>query len=178
MKYIVLLRGINISGKNKIPMKELKEELQHFGYQKVMTYLNSGNIIVESDAKKDIIRKDFHLIIKQKFLLDIPIFLISQQELEDLLKHHPSWWGTDDKEIYDNLIFVIPPTTSEEIFDVVGSPNEFEKVEEYKNNIFWSYQLKNYQKTNWWSKTASTSIHKQITIRSANTMKKILELCK
>ena len=47
MKYIVLLRGINISGKNKISMEELKKYLIENEYQSVYTYLNSGNIILE-----------------------------------------------------------------------------------------------------------------------------------
>ena len=47
-----------------------------------------------------------------------------------------------------------------------------EKIEEYKNSVFWSYDLKNYRKSNWWCKTASTSIKDSITIRTANTMKK------
>ena len=49
MKYIVLLRGINISGKNKIAMNLLKKELESLGYKNVMTYLNSGNIILNSE---------------------------------------------------------------------------------------------------------------------------------
>ena len=49
MKYIALLRGINISGKNKISMSELKLELEKNNYQNVSTYLNSGNVIFESD---------------------------------------------------------------------------------------------------------------------------------
>lgn len=48
MKYIALLRGINISGKNKIPMKELKLELEKNKYTNVVTYLNSGNVIFET----------------------------------------------------------------------------------------------------------------------------------
>lgn len=47
MKYIALLRGINISGKNKISMSELKKLLEENNYQNVSTYLNSGNIIFE-----------------------------------------------------------------------------------------------------------------------------------
>ena len=48
MKYIALLRGINISGKNKISMSELKSELENNKYQNITTYLNSGNVIFES----------------------------------------------------------------------------------------------------------------------------------
>ena len=46
MKYIVLLRGINISGKNKIAMSELKNSLESNNYSDVITYLNSGNVIL------------------------------------------------------------------------------------------------------------------------------------
>ena len=68
--------------------------------------------------------------------------------------------------------------TYKAVYDALGEPKtELEKIKEYKNNIFWSYDLKNYRKTNWWSKTASTSIRDSITIRTANTMKKVLELC-
>ena len=49
MKYIALLRGINISGKNKVSMNELKLVLEKNKYQNVSTYLNSGNVIFESN---------------------------------------------------------------------------------------------------------------------------------
>ena len=179
MKYIVLLRGINISGKNKISMIKLKNILERNNYTNVITYLNSGNIIFNSDiTNKDTIKNNIQLMIKSKFSLDIPIFIITSQELEELLNNNPNWWGKNDKETYDNIIFIIPPTTYNDVISVIGSPNEYEKIKEYKNNIFWSYSLKNYRKTNWWSKTANTSISKNITIRTANTMKKILEICK
>ena len=59
MKYIVLLRGINISGKNKISIEELKKYLIENEYQSVYTYLNSGNIFLESNEsnKEDITKK-------------------------------------------------------------------------------------------------------------------------
>lgn len=47
MQYIALLRGINISGKNKISMNDLKKELEENEYKNVSTYLNSGNIIFQ-----------------------------------------------------------------------------------------------------------------------------------
>ena len=178
MKYIALLRGINISGKNKIAMSDLKKEFDNLGYQKITTYLNSGNVIFETDLEdKNAIKNNIQLMIKDKFNFDIPTYIITSQELKELLNHSPEWWGKDDKEIYDNIIFIIPPTTYSEVFNTIGSPNEYEKIQEYKNNIFWSFDLKNYRKSNWWSKTANTDISDKITIRTANTMRKILEIC-
>ena len=177
MKYIVLLRGINISGKNKISMAELKSELDK-NYQNVLTYLNSGNVILNSDEDKEYIMNDIYSVIKNKFNLDIPIFVITMNELENILNNSPKWWGTSNKETYDNLIFIIPPTKYEEVYNVIGEPKaDIEQIMEYNNSIFWTFDLKNYRKSTWWVKTASTSIKDKITIRTANTIKKILELC-
>ena len=180
MKYIALLRGINISGKNKITMSELKKEFENNNYKNVSTYLNSGNVIFESNLHDiEYITKDIYRIIKHKFNLEIPVFVMSSLELEEVLKNKPSWWGTDNKKIYDNLIFIIPPTNFEEVYNTIGEPkNEIEKIYKYDNYIFWSFDLDNYRKSNWWIKTASTSISDKITIRTANTMKKVLEICK
>ena len=177
MKYIVLLRGINISGKNKISMAELKSELDK-NYQNVLTYLNSGNVILDSDKDKEYVMNDIYNIIKNRFNLDIPIFVITSSELEDVLKNSPKWWETSNKETYDNLIFIMPPTKYEEVYNVIGQPKaDIEQIMEYNNSIFWTFDLKNYRKSTWWVKTASTSIKDKITIRTANTIKKILELC-
>ena len=180
MKYIALLRGINISGKNKISMSELKLELEKNKYQNVSTYLNSGNVIFESNINnKEDIMKDIYKIIKNKFNLEIPIFVMTSLELEDILNNNPKWWGTENKEIYDNLIFIIPPTKYEDVYNTIGEPKEdIEKIKKYNDSIFLSYDLKNYRKSNWWNKTASTNISDKITIRTANTMKKVLEICK
>jgi len=71
MKYIALLRGINISGKNKISMGELKSELDK-KYKNVSTYLNSGNVIFESEIedKESLI----YFFSKLKTLIFFPLF--------------------------------------------------------------------------------------------------------
>lgn len=66
-----------------------------------------------------------------------------------------------------------------EIYNTIGEPSkDIEKIEEYNNYIFWSFDLNKYRKANWWIKTASTDIKDKITIRTANTMRKVLELSK
>ena len=175
-RYIALLRGINISGKNKIGMSELKKCLLENGYIDVVTYLNSGNVIFSSELEdKTVLSNELRVLIKDRFDLDIPVFIVLQEEMEELLKYAPAWWGDDNKEIYDNLIFIMPPLSYEEFYDEIGSPKEeYEKVFHYKNVVFWSFSRKDYQKTNWWSRTASSNISDRITIRTANTVRKIV----
>ena len=175
-RYIAFLRGINISGKNKVPMAELKQGFERLDYAEVKTYLNSGNVIFssnEADTIKTTIR--IEEMIKNQFSLDIPVFVISKEELEDILYHAPDWWGDESKEIYDNLIFIMPPATFKDVYNGIGEPKEgLEKIMEYKETVFWSFSRKDYQKTNWWSKTASANIGSKLTIRTANTVRKIV----
>lgn len=122
MKYIILLRGINISGKNKISMNELKQELENLGYSNVITHLNSGNIIITTNKKEEEIISAVREMIKNKFSLDIPVFVIKSQDLEELVENKPSWWNTKNKEIYDNIIFILKPHTFKEISEALGNP--------------------------------------------------------
>lgn len=179
MKFAALLRGINISGKNRIAMSELKKVMAE-KYEDVTTYLNSGNVVFDSGCDdKEIIRKDIQQLIADHFDLDIPVFVISQDELEDLLNHAPEWWATANKKIYDNLIFLIPPTRCQEVYDTLGQLKpEIETAAEYANSIFWSFDLDNYRKSDWWVRSASMDIRDRITIRTANTVKKVLEVCR
>lgn len=175
-RYIALLRGINISRKNKIPMAELKSGFIELGCIDVFTYLNSGNAIFSADEQSKIVLADkIKTMIQERFELDIPVFVITQEELKDLLSEAPVWWGADNKEIYDNLIFVMPPATAEIIAERIGEPTkDLEQTCICKNAIFWSFDRKNYAKANWWKKTASAEIGEMLTIRTANTLKKII----
>ncbi len=177
-RYIALLRGINISGKNKISMSELKLNLEQFGFMDVHTYLNSGNVMFSADEKDEITLADtIRDRIQKQFELDIPVFVILQESLAGVLQQAPDWWGTTNKEIYDNLIFVIPPATAETIAKQIGEPTkELEQICICDNTIFWSFDRKKYAKANWWKKTASAGIGEMITIRTANTLKKIVTM--
>lgn len=175
-RYIAFLRGVNISGRNKVTMAELKKGIERLGYREVKTYLNSGNVIFSSN-ENDIgsITKRIVMMIKSQFDLDIPVFVIVKEELEDILHNAPDWWGNDDKEIYDNLIFIMPPATFADVFNEIGEPKEeLEKIQDYKEAIFWSFSRRDYQKTNWWAKTASASISNKLTIRTASTIRKVV----
>lgn len=177
-RYVALLRGINISGKNKVPMAELKKGFEKLAAEEVKTYLNSGNVVFssgEEDTEK--FAGQIEAMIKNQFDLEIPVFVISQETLRDIVYSAPEWWGSGNKDIYDNLIFIIPPAAFTEVYDEIGAPKEgLEKIKEYRETIFWSFSRKDYRKTNWWSKTASADIGRKLTIRTANTVKKLIEM--
>lgn len=178
VRYIALLRGINISEKNKISMQKLKECFEELPFHEVKTYLNSGNVIFStSETNISGITSSIESMIKKIFDLNIPVLVISQKSLQNALQKEPSWWNSKNKDIYDNLIFILPPVTFKDVYGNLGRPNDqHERIENVENFIFWSFDRKNYQKTYWWAKTASSIISTQLTIRTANTVKKIINL--
>ena len=97
-RYIAFLRGVNISGKNKVPMEELKKGFEEMGFSEVRTYLNSGNVIFSSDeGGMEGFTNQIETMIQRLFGIDIPVFVISKETLEDILAHAPDWWGNEDK---------------------------------------------------------------------------------
>ena len=83
------------------------------------------------------------------------------------------------KDVIEGKTVIGSEKEIQEVKNILGNLNEnVEQIYEYKNCFFWSYELKNYRKSNWWVKTSSTYIKDSITIRTANTVKKLLEICK
>lgn len=175
-KYIALLRGINVGGKNKISMPELKKAFEEIGYQDVITYINSGNVIFCSDFDDQVeIRRNCELAISEKFNLNITVTILSAEALSSALKHAPTWWDNDPQSKH-NAIFVIPPATPTEIMEQVGiAKPEYEQVNHYGQIIFWSAPLDTFSKTRW-AKIVGKSAYNHVTIRNANTTKKLVLL--
>lgn len=116
-------------------------------------------------------------MIYKEFGLSISVYIIDREHLEDVLANAPKWWGTEDKDKYDNLIFILSSDTAEEICDLIGQPSEgLETIEVFDDVIFWSFDKKAYQKCNWWKKTAGAGIAEKLTIRTANTVRKMCKL--
>lgn len=174
-QYIAFLRGINISGKNKIAMSDLKKGFEERKFSDVVTYLNSGNVLFSSDNSNDSeVKEQIEAMIEDRFSLKIPVHIIRFDYLQDILMHAPKWWGTEDKDKYHNLIFIMSSDTAEDICNMIGEPTKgLEVINVYKNIIFWTFDRKSYSKCSWWKKTASAGIAEKLTIRTANTVKKM-----
>lgn len=175
-QYICLMRGINVGGKNMVTMKSLKDLFEELGFIQVRTYINSGNILFFTDrgaaSELATLCKE---AIRQSLNLEIDLMVISEEELAEAMAHAPDWWdsGTETKH---NAIFVIPPATSEEIVRGIGETKpQYEKVSWYGQIIFWSAPLATFSRTRW-SQIVKTKYYGSITIRNANTAKKLVAL--
>jgi len=171
-QYAAFLRGINISGKNKLNMQDLKAEFELCGFREVKTYLNSGNIVFSAEESN--LRQTIEKTLADKFSLNIPVYVIPTDELKDILSRAPKWWDTGNKDCYDNLILILSSDTPEELCASIGETSEdLERIQIEGKVIFWTFNRSAYQKCSWWKRTASPGIADKLTIRTANTLKKV-----
>lgn len=175
-KYIALLRGINVGGNNKISMPELKKAFENQSFTNVITYINSGNVIFDSNLDEPAIKSNCEALIESAFGLKITVGIISAAELRDALAHAPDWWNTDPESKH-NAIFIIPPMTAEEVCVLVGDIKpEYEKAAYYGNVIFWSAPTATFSRARWSKMVHSKTVSGVITVRNANTTLKLAAL--
>lgn len=90
MEHIILLRGVTPNGKNAIPkMSYLVDILTEACFQQVRTYIQSGNIILESDLDLETIRERVHTLIKEKIGADLKIIIKNKDFLENIVQENP-----------------------------------------------------------------------------------------
>jgi uncharacterized protein (DUF1697 family) len=87
--YAVLLRGINVGGKNKLPMPALRSLLEGAGYEDVVTYIQSGNVVVRDDGARDKLVRTVEAQIAAHFSLTVRVVVRTHAELEGVASANP-----------------------------------------------------------------------------------------
>jgi uncharacterized protein (DUF1697 family) len=90
MRYVALLRGINVGGNTMIKMAELKMSFENLGFKNVASYINSGNLAFDAGkaAEEKLVAK-IERRIKQDFGLDIQVMVRDRAAIEDVLANNP-----------------------------------------------------------------------------------------
>ena len=177
-RYALLVRGINVGGKNKVVMAELRQELTELGLGKVETYINSGNIFFTStDPKARLVEKleaffEVHYPFIQSFSL------LSQEDYEEELKNLPDWW-TKDLARKDVLFY----TEGLDVDQVIATVDSLELKDEVVHfgrlGIFWGkFSEESYYATAYHKYLFKMPFYSNITIRNAKTFDKIGQMLK
>src|SRR5215831_12796474 len=94
--YVVLFRGFNVGGKNRVPMVELRALLTDLGFRNVRTYIQSGNAILQSDLTAGTIAHRIEEQMPGRFTLDtslIRVLVLSRAQLEAAIERRPKGFG-------------------------------------------------------------------------------------
>jgi len=176
MKYLALLRGINVSGHNIIKMDALKNTLQSIGFENVETYIQSGNVFIETDDES---RFSVGFKIKQEifktFGHEVPIIVICKNDLELCVKNNPFCKdkNIDTKNLYVAFLSKELPSTA--INDLKISQFKPDEAVIDGNKIFIKYEI-GAGKTRLDQKYIEKKLNVTATIRNWNTVNKLLEM--
>lgn len=176
-RYVILIRGINVGGKNKVSMAELRGYLEDLGFSTVSTYINSGNVLLSSELKPDKIKAEIEILLPKKFKLDdklIKVLVLSHKELTDVIKNKPKGFGDKPDTYHNDAIFLID-VTAKEVMPVFNPREGVDKVWP-GDGVVYSQRLSAERNKSRLSKIASSPLYKSMTIRSWNTTVKLLAL--
>lgn len=169
--YIVLLRGINVSGKNKLPMKELREMLEKLSFTNISTYIQSGNIILQSEATKEEIVESIHNAIKSEFGYDVPIIIRTPQEWKKAIDNYP--FSIENEKIVA-FCFLDRAVSKNEI-DIKGINEDQYKV---YNDVVYLYCPSGFGSTKLTNNSIEKKLNVAATTRNLKTTLKLWELSK
>lgn len=174
MKFIALLRGINVGGKNTIKMSELKTCFEKMGFSEVTTYINSGNVIFDSEMSESTLVEIIERSIKDYFRLEIFVVIKSAAQIKKLIEEIPENW-TNDSKMRTDILFLFPEIDRSEVLNEIKSNPDFDNLRYFPGAVVWNVDRVNYNKSKLHDLIGS-KIYKKTTIRNVNTVRKIHEL--
>lgn len=174
--HLVLLRGVNVSGHNRIKMDALKTTLEAIGFENVQTYIQSGNVFV--DSNEDNAAKVGFLIKQEIFKVfghEVANVVISRSDLEHCIKNNPflKEKEVDLKKLY--VAFISIALRSENINDLKISQFKPDEARIDQNRIYIKYDI-GAGKTRFDQKYIEKKLNVTATIRNWNTVTQLLKL--
>jgi uncharacterized protein (DUF1697 family) len=175
MNYVAFLRGINVGGTNLVSMADLQATFAGRGFTGVRTFLNTGNILFQSDAADS--RKLEAVIeaaIASHFTKPIRVMVRSSQEMADLVAHLPkSWQDPSDKRC--NVIFLSHTIDAPSLVEQFHPKPGIEELHYVPGALLWSASLAVLTKSTM-LKLAVSPLYEDMTIRRLSSVMKINEL--
>lgn len=167
--HLIFLRGINVSGHNMIKMEVLKTTLENSGFQNVQTYIQSGNVFVDSDEENP---ASVGFMVKQEIFktlgLDVPVVVIGKKDLEACFQNNPYLKNTEDtKKLY--VAFISKELNASALNDLKISQFKPDEASIDSNRIYIKYDV-GAGKTRLDQKYIEKKLNVTATIRNWNTV--------
>jgi uncharacterized protein (DUF1697 family) len=176
-RYVALLRGINVGGKNLIPMPALKAAFEEGGFEDVRTYIQSGNVVftAPSSSSAELTRKVEGLIGRAFDHYDASVVLRSRSQMRAIVEKRPEGFGGEPAKYRDDVLFLKPALAPK---TVVGAAQPKEGVDRIwaGSGVVYFSRLTSRATQSRLSRLISLPIYKDMTIRNWNTTTKLLEL--
>src|SRR5919109_2677730 len=176
-RYVALLRGINVGGKNLIPMPALKAAFEAAGLKDVRTYIQSGNVLFSAPAGGQAELTDrVQRSIRSAFdHYDASVVLRSRSQMRAIVEKAPTGFGTEPSKYRYDVIFLKPPLTAKAAAKEVPQKEGVDRLWP-GTGVLYTSRLDSRATSSRLNRIVGTPVYKSMTIRNWNTTTKLLEL--
>ena len=175
MRYVLLLRGINVGGKNKVSMNDLKMNIAELGYQNVVTYINSGNVIFDTDDNTETVKIKIAEMLKNVFFPIQYVIITREEYLEEVL-NLPEWWN--ETLARRDVLFYSDEVDYKKLKARINEMLLHDEIVYFgRKAVFWGkYTEKEYLRTSYHKLLMKEKFYPMLTIRNERTFKKLGEM--
>ena len=178
MVYLALLRGINVGGHNIIRMTDLKRCFEDAGFEDVLTYIQSGNVVFTAEnTERQALASRIETILSGRFNYDSKVVVISRAQLAYAVSHAPEDFGTRQDAFKYDVIFLRPPLRPGEVMKQIPLGDGVDRAYAGKDVVYVSRVTARVAQSRL-SRIVGLPIYRELTIRNWNTTTKLLELMK
>lgn len=172
--YAALLRGINVGGKNKVEMAKLKQTFERLGLLRVETVIASGNVVFcTAEVDQTTLVKSIESAFETDFGISARVVLRDLKRMHNLVREVPASW-TNDKEMRCDIMFLLPEVDNENVLQQLSFDPTIEDVKYIHGVVLWRIDRNKVAKSRM-VKIVGTPLYRQLTIRNANTVRKLYE---
>jgi uncharacterized protein (DUF1697 family) len=173
-RLVVLLRGINIGSRNRIAMPALREALEDDGFDDVVTYLQSGNVVLSATGAAADVAKRCERVIEKSFGLDIDVVVRTRAQLAKVVELDPLGDVAKDPKRYQvSFLSAKPSAATMRKLEEIAAPSE--RVVLAGREIY-AWHPDGIGRSRLWTLLAGRGLGVTATARNWTTVTKLLEL--
>lgn len=175
MRYVALLRGINVGGNNKVPMSILKQVFEKADCIDVVTYINSGNVIfTKANHSHDQLVEILEKAIEKEFGFYVKVLVRSAKQIKEIESQlDPTW--INGVTIKCDVMFLSGEYDTPKVIEQLKLREGVDNLKYVPGTLIWWVKKENVLQSGL-VKIIGTKLYKAMTIRNCNTLRKINQL--
>jgi uncharacterized protein (DUF1697 family) len=174
-QYVALLRGINVGGRNKVPMADLRAAFEEHGFGDVRTYIQSGNVLFTTSAAARSLEDDIEALLERRYGVPLLVVVRSHAQLRSVITDAPPGFGARPDTFHSDAVFLKAPLTSEQAMQVVTLREGVDEATPGTGVVYFA-RLSAQRTKSRMSAMMGTPEYRRMTIRNWTTTTKLLAL--
>lgn len=174
-RFVALLRGINVGGRNPVAMADLRSILESAGYGDVRTYIQSGNVVFDSDDEAAAIEDRIEAVLSEALGLDLMVVVRSESDFRRVVDEAPDGFGVAPEKFHYDVVFLRCPLTSGEAYATIGLREGVDSAWVGTRELYFA-RLSERRAQSRLSKVMQSPQYRLMTIRNWRTVNKLTEM--